>query len=82
MSIRDFEAAPGILGRNIRDAFLSSTSSAVASIEETLAPIPQLTLPTATSPRMRLIRRGKGPRRQFNSHPKARGTALSNRMLA
>ena len=73
MSIRDFDAAPGILGRNIRDAFLSSASSAVASIEEPPAPVPKLTLPTAISPHIRLIRRGKGPRRKFGLHPKARG---------
>jgi hypothetical protein len=74
MPIRDFDAAPNIVGRNIRDAFLSSASSAVASIEATPAPVPQLTLPTAISPRIRLIRRGKGPRREFASHPKARVT--------
>ena len=74
MPIRDFDTASGIVGRNIRDAFLSSASSAVTSIEATPAPMPQLTLPTAISPRIRLIRRGKGPRRQFDSHLKARGT--------
>jgi hypothetical protein len=73
MPIRDFDTASGIVGRNIRDAFLSSASCAVTSIEATPAPMSQLRLPTAISPRIRLIRRGKGPRRQFNSHLRARG---------
>jgi hypothetical protein len=67
-------AAPSIIGRNIRDAFLSSAPCVVASIEATPARVPHLTLPPAISPRIRLIRRGKGPRRKFGSHPKARGT--------
>jgi hypothetical protein len=37
MPIRDFDTASGIAGRNIRDAFLSSTSCAVTSIEATRA---------------------------------------------
>jgi hypothetical protein len=73
MPVRDFDTASGIVGRNIRDAFLSSASFAVTSIEGTPAPMPQLTLPAAISPRMRVIRRGKGPRRKFGSHPKVRG---------
>jgi hypothetical protein len=82
MPVLEFDAAPGIVGRNILDAFLSSTTSTVASIEAPPAPLPQLILPTATSPRIRLIRRGKGPRKEFGSHPKARGTALSNGRVA
>ena len=74
MPIRVFDVAPGIVGRNIQDALLSSASSAVTSIEETPASVPQLILHTAISPRIRLIRRGKGPRRKFSSHPKARGS--------
>ena len=74
MPIRDFDAAPGIVGRNIRDAFLGSASSAVASIGAMPAPVRQLTLPTAISPRIRVIRRGKGPQNKFDSHPKARRT--------
>jgi hypothetical protein len=73
MPVPDFDTASGIVGRNIRDAFLSSASCAVTSIERTPV-MPQLRLPTAISPRIRLIRRGKGPRRQFNSHLRARGT--------
>jgi hypothetical protein len=73
MPIRAFDAAPDT-GRNIRDAFLSSASSAIALIEATPARVPHLTLPPAISPRIRLFRRGKGPRRKFGSHPKARGT--------
>jgi hypothetical protein len=72
MPVPDFDTASGIVGRNIRDAFLSSASCAVTSIERTPVPMPQLRLPTAISPRIRLIQRGKGPR--SNSHLRARGT--------
>jgi hypothetical protein len=82
MPVLEFDAAPGIVGRNIRDAFLSSVSSADTSIEAMPAPVPQPTLPRPISPRIRLIRRGKGPRKKFGSHPKARGTALSNGRVA
>jgi hypothetical protein len=66
------DAAPGIVGRSIRDALLSSGSHAVASIEATPASLSQ-PMPTAISPRVRLIRRGKGLRKKFRSHPRARG---------
>jgi hypothetical protein len=63
----------GNVGRNIQEAFLSSAWFAVTT-KETPAPVPQLTLQTAILPRIRLIRRGKGPRRKFSSHLKARGS--------
>jgi hypothetical protein len=73
LMLQNVHDASGIVGGNMRDALLGSTSCAVTSIRADHAPMPHLRLPTAISPRIRLIRRGKGPRGNLGSHPKARG---------
>jgi hypothetical protein len=75
MPIRDFDTALAIVGRNIRDALLGSASSAATPTKATHTLRPQLSLPTAISPCLRLILRGKGPRNKLGSHSKSRGTA-------
>jgi hypothetical protein len=72
MSIPDFDTAPHIVGRNIRDALLSSSSS-TASLEVLPTPAPQLRLPTGSSPHIKVIRRGKGARKKYSVHHRARG---------
>ena len=74
MPIHDVDGVRAIVGLNIRDALLGSASSAATSTKATHALRPQLSLPTAISPRIQLILRGKGPRSKFGSHPRSRGT--------
>jgi hypothetical protein len=66
-------AAPGIARHTIRAALLTSAGASIhrAAIEATRAR-KQLLLPGSLSPRLRPIRRGKGPRKKYSVHPRAR----------
>jgi hypothetical protein len=68
--LRDFDAALGIVGRNIRDALLSSSTQ--PKLRRGCRSYFERGRPTVIAPHIKVIRRGKGPRKQYSVHHRAR----------